>query len=139
LGRAWLWLTGALALHVADEALTGFLDVYNPTVLAMRERWGWFPMPVLSFPEFLAGLGLLIAAMGAAAVAVYRGARWMRPVMWIFAMVMMANAMGHTLGTVFGRTVEAVRFERPMPGFYSSPFLFAAGAVLASRLRERSE
>ena len=27
---AWLALVVALALHVADEALTGFLDVYNP-------------------------------------------------------------------------------------------------------------
>lgn len=36
-GRAWLALAGALAVHVADEALTGFLAVYNPAVLALRE------------------------------------------------------------------------------------------------------
>jgi hypothetical protein len=29
-GRAWVTLCLALALHVTDEALTGFLDVYIP-------------------------------------------------------------------------------------------------------------
>ena len=36
LGIAGVLFWMALALHVADEAVTGFLDVYNPTVLA---RW----------------------------------------------------------------------------------------------------
>ena len=55
-GRAWILLCLALALHVFDEARTGFLDVYNPTVLAMRERLGWWPMPTFSFGVWLAGL-----------------------------------------------------------------------------------
>jgi hypothetical protein len=29
-GRAWFVLTVAFALHVFDEATTGFLAVYNP-------------------------------------------------------------------------------------------------------------
>jgi hypothetical protein len=29
-GNAWLVLCAALAIHVADEALTGFLSAYNP-------------------------------------------------------------------------------------------------------------
>ena len=36
LARAWILLCLALALHVFDEATTGFLGVYNPTVLAIR-------------------------------------------------------------------------------------------------------
>ena len=36
LGIAWVMMWVALALHVTDEALTGFLSVYNPTVLALR-------------------------------------------------------------------------------------------------------
>ena len=35
---AWLLLCAALAAHVADEASTGFLDLYNPTVAAMAFR-----------------------------------------------------------------------------------------------------
>ena len=34
LGRAWIALWVALAVHVFDESVTGFLSVYNPTVLA---------------------------------------------------------------------------------------------------------
>jgi hypothetical protein len=48
---------------------------------------------------------------------------------------MVFNAAGHTFGTVFGRTVETVRFARPMPGFYSSPFLLAAALYLLYWLR----
>jgi hypothetical protein len=43
-------------LHVADEAATGFLSVYNPTVTAVRERFRWFPMPTSEYGEWLAGL-----------------------------------------------------------------------------------
>jgi hypothetical protein len=39
---AWLQLVVALALRVIDEALTGFLEVYNPTVRALRERLDGF-------------------------------------------------------------------------------------------------
>jgi hypothetical protein len=49
LGQAWVALTLALARHVADEALTGFLDVYNPIVRSMRDRVEWFPMPTFTF------------------------------------------------------------------------------------------
>lgn len=33
----------ALAVHVADEALTGFLSVHDPTILALRARYGFWP------------------------------------------------------------------------------------------------
>jgi hypothetical protein len=35
-GMAWVMMWLALAIYVTDEALTGFLAVYNPTVLALR-------------------------------------------------------------------------------------------------------
>jgi len=44
-GMAWLLLCLAFCAHVADEALTGFLPVYDATVLAMRSQYKWFPMP----------------------------------------------------------------------------------------------
>jgi hypothetical protein len=59
----------------------------------------------------------------------------MRPIAYVFAILMLVNGLGHTLGTIFGRTVESVRFPRPMPGFYSSPFLLVASVYLLSQLR----
>jgi len=59
-GSAWCALTAAFALHVLDEATTGFLHVYNPTVSAMRARWGWFPMPTFEFRQWLIGLSVAV-------------------------------------------------------------------------------
>jgi hypothetical protein len=50
---AWVGLVAGLALHVGDEASTGFLDVYNPTIRAVREQLGWFPMPEFRFDRAL--------------------------------------------------------------------------------------
>lgn len=134
---AWLFLCLALALHVADEAATGFLSVYNPTALALRARAPWLPLPVFTFRTWLGGLiaadGLLLSL----APLVRRGFRWMRAAAWVLATVMLANSLGHVVGTVFGRTVASVRFPRPMPGFYSSPALLAASVYLICELRRR--
>jgi hypothetical protein len=54
----------------------------------------------------------------------------MRPVGYALAVLRLANAVGHILGTIAGRTVAEVRFPRPMPGFYSSPLLAAASVWL---------
>jgi hypothetical protein len=117
-----LWI--ALAIHVTDEALTGFLSVYNPTVLALRERFGFWPMPTFEFREWLTGLTLGIVVLAALSRFAFRNARWMRPLFYfcaVFTGVM--NALGHTIATVLGHTVSTVEFSRPAPGFYSSPLL----------------
>jgi len=44
-----------LWLAILDEAITGFLAVYNPTVTILRERWEWFPMPTYDFRGWLTG------------------------------------------------------------------------------------
>ena len=133
-GAPWLALCGAFALHITDEALTGFLNVYNPTVQAMEQRWGWFPMPTFGFREWLVGLivgcGILICLSPLA----YRGVGWLQPVAWIYAAIMLLNGFGHSLFTILGHTVASVTFPRPAPGFYSSPFLLAASLWMIVRL-----
>jgi hypothetical protein len=141
LGRRWFWLawfvlTVAFALHVFDEATTGFLAVYNPTVIAMRARWGWFPMPTFEFREWLVALIFGVAVCFALTPLVARGVRWMRPLAWLYAVIQLSNAMGHTIGTILGHTVASVTFSRPAPGFYSSPFLFIGSVWLMVRLRQ---
>lgn len=137
--QAWIFLCIALAVHVADEALNGFLSVYNPTVLALRETKPWLPFPVFEFKVWLGGLITAVILLLAMSRAVARGATWARVVATLFAVLMLANAAGHTAGTILGRTVRAVRFDGPMPGFYSSPLLAAASIyVLVMLARTRA-
>jgi hypothetical protein len=134
-GNAWLALCVAFALHILDEASTGFLAVYNPTMTILRQRWSWFPMPTFEFREWLMamiiGCGLLFCLTPVAA----RGMRGLRPLAWIYAVIMFLNGLSHTLFSILGHTVASVTFSRPAPGFYSSPFLFAASVWLMVRLR----
>ncbi len=128
-GRAWLALCFALAVHVADEAATGFLAVYNPTVVAIREKAPWLPLPVFTFETWITGLIVALVALCLSSAFVFRGVRWTRAAGYVFAIMMAANALGHTAGTLLGGTAA------PMPGFYSSPLLFAASVYLFLRLR----
>ena len=139
LGIAWVLLVFALALHVADEALTGFLSVYNPTVLAMRQTIKWLPLPVFRFDTWLTGLVCAVIVLFLLSRFVFRGDRWIRPLGYFFAILMIANGLGHTAGTVLGKTVASVSFPRPMPGFYSSPFLLAASVHLLIQLRRTAK
>ena len=140
LARAWILLCLALALHIFDEATTGFLGVYNPTVLALRQRLGWWPMPTFEFGEWRAGLIVACVALLALSGAVSRGVKGTRIAAYIFAIIMLLNAAGHTLFTIFGRTVASVTFPRPAPGFWSSPIMAACAIYLLVQLRRsRSE
>jgi hypothetical protein len=135
LGSAWLLLCVGFCVHVADEALTHFLDVYNPTVMAMRERFTWFPMPTFEFRGWLIGLIVANVVFLALTPFAYRNAHALRPLGYFFAVVMLFNGLGHTLFTILGHTVPSVTFARPAPGFYSSPFLLVASVYLLVRLR----
>jgi hypothetical protein len=129
-GRAWFALTVAFALHVVDEATTGFLNIYNPTVIAVRARWAWFPMPTFGFREWLIGLIAGVVLCFALTPFAARNARWLRPLAWFYALIHFFNAMGHTVATILGHTVGSVTFVRPAPGFYSSPLLFIGSVWL---------
>lgn len=136
LGTAWVGLALAFAIHVTDEALTGFLSVYNPTVQALRAELGFWPMPTLEFRAWLGGLIAGVIVLLALSPFVFRGARWIRPIFYFLAIVAgLLNAFGHTVGTIFGQTVSTVHFPRPAPGFYSSPLLVIAAVYALMQLR----
>lgn len=137
LGNAWLILCAAFALHILDEALTGFLNVYNPTVVALRQTFSWFRIPTFEFNEWLWGLVSITVIVFTCSPAFFKQKRWAVPLGYFFAVVNILNAMGHFLGTLLGRTVPSVTFSRPAPGFYSSPFLLAACIWLIVELRKR--
>lgn len=126
----------ALALHVTDEALTGFLSVYNPTVLALRATLGFWPMPTFEFREWLTGLIFGILVLAALTPLAFHNRRWIRPVFYFCVIVAgVLNASGHTIATILGHTVSTVRFPRPAPGFYSSPLLLIVSIYALVQLR----
>ena len=131
---SWLLFCTAIAIHVADEAVSGFLAVYNPTVMALRNRLPWLPVPAFTFRVWITGLALGIALLFALSPFVARGVRWIRPLAVVLSIVMIANGLQHIVGTILGRTVGSVEFPRPMPGFYSSPVLIGASIYLLVQL-----
>ena len=139
LGWSWLALCVALALHVTDEALTGFLNVWNPTVAAVHARWPWFPMPTFRFDVWLGGLIALVVVLFAASPRFFHGAGVLRLPAYVFSALMVGNGLGHAVATALGHTVREVRFARPAPGFYSSPLLIAAAVWVIAELRRTAE
>lgn len=121
-GIAWVALSVSLALHVTDEALTDFLSVYNPTVLAIRARIPFSPLPTFTFGVWLGGLIFAVVALVALSTFAFRGARWMVPFAYFYGVMMFMNGMGHLGGSLY--------FLRFMPGVYSSPLLLAASVHL---------
>jgi len=134
-GAPWIFLCLAFCAHVADEALTGFLPVYNATVAAMKAEYAWFPMPTFEYRDWLTGLIVANAVFLLLTPFAFRNARWLRPLAYFYAGVHLLNGIGHTLATIFGQTVSSVHFPRPAPGFYSSPLLLAGSIYLLIGLR----
>ena len=137
-GRPWIALCVAFALHVLDEATTGFLPVYNATVIAARERWGWFPMPTFAYRRWLTLLIVGVVFCFALTPLASQGARRMRLFAWFLAILHFFNATGHTVATILGHTFPSVTFPRPALGFYSSPLLYIGSIWLIARLWQSS-
>jgi uncharacterized membrane protein HdeD (DUF308 family) len=112
----------ALAVHVADEALTGFLDFYNPTVRAIREKYPLLPLPTYTFENWLSLLIFAVAMLIASSFFVWKG-RWaMRPISYVFAAFMLLNGLLHIALSLYMRQF--------ISGVYSSPLLLAASISL---------
>ena len=129
---AWVGLAVALGLHVTDEALTGFLPVYNQVVEGLRADHPWVPLPTFTFPMWLGGLIVGVLLLLALTPVVSRGAQWIRVASVILGVIMTGNALGHLGASVY--------WGRLAPGVYSSPLLLIAAVALlvtASRARVR--
>jgi hypothetical protein len=123
---AWACLAGALGLHVADEALTGFL----PFFVSLRDTYAWVPFPTFTFPVWLGGLITLVIILFALTPLVLRGHRWLRGLSYFLGGIMILNAVGHFL--------MAVWLGEFAPGVYSSPILLVAAiALLVTTIQSR--
>jgi len=115
-------LCGALAIHVADEASTGFLELYNLTVRAIREQYPLLPLPTFTFETWLSLLIFAVAMLIASSFFVWKG-RWaMRPISYAFAGFMLLNGFLHIVVSLYMREFVS--------GVYSSPLLLAASVAL---------
>jgi len=121
-GRAWVFLALALALHVLDEALTGFLPLYNSIVQSLRDSYAWVPLPMFSFPVWIGGLSLGVLILLSLSPLVFAGRNFLRPVSYILGIIMVANAIGH-IGASFYWGIL-------VPGVFSSPILLLAALAL---------
>jgi hypothetical protein len=121
-GWAWVALTAALGIHVVDEAATDFLGLWNPLVLEIRRSVPWSPLPTFTFETWATGLALLIALLAALSPLALRGTRWMRPLAYVFGVVMLFNGLGHIAASVYLGLLA--------PGVFSAPLLLAASSWL---------
>lgn len=124
--QAWMVMCGALAIHIADEALTGWLNWYNPTVRAIHEQYQLVLLPILlpvfTFKIWLSLLIFAVVSLSAASYFVWTG-RWaMRPISHVFAVFMLVNGLVHIAHSIYMREF--------MPGVYTSPLLIAASIPL---------
>ncbi len=121
-GMAWVSLALAVALHVTDEALTGFLPLYNSVVQSLRESFSWIPLPTFSFPVWITGLTIGVLILLALSPLVFTGSRFLRPVSYFLGILMVANAFGHIGASIY--------WGKLAPGVYSSPVLLVAALAL---------
>ena len=130
LGRAWIALSLSLALHVFDEAMTDFLSVYNPTVLAIREQFP-LPLPVFTFQIWLSGLIGAVLLLLLLSPFAFRGENWVRILSYPLGILMLGNGFLHIGGSFY--------VGLAMPGVYSSPLLLASSIYLLRCIYRRSD
>ncbi|MGB7062320.1 MAG: HXXEE domain-containing protein [Candidatus Zixiibacteriota bacterium] len=112
---AWVLMISAIAVHVFDETVTDFLPFYNDIASNLRGRLGFFLPPRFTFGTWMGGLIVAIVICFALTPLVNRCGRFIRTFTTVLAIIMVANALGHMLGSVY--------LGRLLPGFWSSPFL----------------
>ena len=131
-GIAWLGLATALAIHVTDEALTGFLPLYNSIVREIRESYLFVPLPTFTFPFWLGGLIVAVLILFLLSPLVFAGRTSVRYVSYALSILMILNGLGHISASLYWGTLA--------PGVYSSPvLLLAAVALLASTFQAGRE
>ncbi len=113
-----LLLVSAVALHVLNETVTGFLPFYNQSVLNLRAKLGFFPFPVFSFGLWLGGLIAVILICYLLTPFVTRGGRVIRIITIVPGILMVINALSHILGSLY--------LGKIVPGTLSSPVLLAS-------------
>jgi hypothetical protein len=121
-GLSWIVLCLMFAIHVFDEAIHGFLSVYNPIVASIRRQYPFLLFPIFNFREWLILLIAAVVILLVFSLFAFWEARWMKPLSYIFSVIMILNGLLHISGSIV--------LGEKIPGVYSSPLLIAAGVYL---------
>jgi hypothetical protein len=134
-GIAWLLLCLSFAANILDDTFNDFIGYYNATVLTLYGHFSWFPRMDLNFREWLVGVIVADVFLLILTPVAYRNPRFLRPIAYAFATIMLLLGSGTLLASVLGQTVPSVHFAGGAPGFFTSPLLLAASSLLFWRLR----
>lgn len=121
-GIAWVSMVLVLALHVADEAMTGFLPVWNSLVESARETYGWVPLPTFDFAVWLGGLIVGVLVLLGLSPLVFAGKPYLRPLAYFLGVLMVLNGLAHIAASIYWGELA--------PGVISSPILVLAAVAL---------
>ena len=125
---SWLLMVISIALHVLDEALTGFLPFFNERTVIISEWLGFLRIPSVDFVTWLTALIIGIVILFSLTFVVKRGGRAIRIFATALGILMIVNALLHIVGSIYQGYL--------LPGFFSSPVLLVtAGYVLWRGLR----
>ena len=119
--RAWLYLCAHVAAHAVEEAINGFVTVWNPFLASVRARTG-LPLPQFAFDDWLTALVIGILALTAMTPLVARGVRGFRVASYVFAGLMIANGVNHLASPLY--------LGQFLPGQFTSPLLIMASIWL---------
>jgi hypothetical protein len=120
--NAWIALTIAFGLHVADEMTGGSLDMYNRVATALHARFEWLVLPSLGFAPRMAILACGVLVLLALTPAVWRGARLLVLLSLPLGVLMVMDGLYHI--------VLAVAHHGSVPGLRTAPLIVLAALWL---------
>ena len=124
--RAWLYVCLHLAAHGVEEALHGFVDVWNPFLASVRARTA-LPLPHFVYGDWLTVLVIGVAALTGMTPLVARGVRGFRIGSYVFAILMIVNGVNHLASPLY--------LGRFLPGQFTSPLLILTSIWLMLETR----
>jgi hypothetical protein len=132
LSTSWLFLVSCLLLHVIDEAVNNFLDLYNPIVLKIKASIPFLPLPTFTFKIWIVGLSFLIIILFFLTTLVYNRNKLIISLIKIFSILMIFNGLGHIFGSIY--------YSKIIAGMVSSPFLIIASicVIYFSRFKNKN-
>jgi hypothetical protein len=113
-GKAWFILSLFLLLHIVDEAINGFLPVYNEYILRIKANTG-IAFPTFTFPFWFTWLVCVDVWLLFLSRYALQGNRVIILLAYPFAIIMLLNGLLHLGASLY--------LQQWVPGFITAPFL----------------